>query len=119
MRLDFLAWLLMFVVLGRICRILRGRAAASPFWDGLAFGGVLYVLAYYYLGIFNAWYFAPADLIAVLYVGRFAILSWKKMPRWNRLVATMLLFVVLVQNVSLSALYIFERKNIVQAFRQG
>ena len=27
----------------------------------------------------------------------------------------MLLFVVLVQNVSLSALYIFERKNIIQA----
>jgi len=41
MRLDFLAWLLIFVVLGRIYLILRGRAAASPLWDGLAFGGVL------------------------------------------------------------------------------
>ena len=114
-RLDFLAWLLMFVVLGRICLILRGRAAASLLWDGLAFGGVLYVLAYYYLGLFNSWYLAPADLIAVLYVGRLAILSWEKMRRWNRVVATMLLCVVLVQDVSLSALYIFERKNVIQA----
>ena len=114
-RLDFLAWLLMFVVLGRICLILRGRAAASPLWDGLALGGVLYILAYCYLGIFNAWYLAPADLIAVLYVGRFAVLSWKKMGSWNKAVASMLVFIVLIQDVSLSALAVFERKNVIQA----
>ena len=114
-RLDFLAWLLMFVVLGRICLILRGRAAASPLWDGLAFGGVPYVLAYYYLGIFNAWYLAPADLIAVLYVGRLAVLSWKKMGSWNKVVASMLIFIVLIQDLSLSALAVFERKNVIQA----
>jgi hypothetical protein len=114
-RLDFLAWLLIFVLLGRICLILRGRAAVSPLWDGLAFGGVFYVLAYYYLSIFNAWYLAPADLIAVLYVGRLAILSWKKMRSWNKIVASMLVFTVLIQDVSLSALAVFERKNVIQA----
>ena len=102
-------------MLGRIYLILRDRAAASPLWDGLAFGGVLYVLAYYYLGIFNAWYLAPADLIAVLYVGRFAVLSWKKMGSWNKVVASMLVFTVLIQDVSLSALAVFERKNVIQA----
>jgi len=115
MRLDFLAWLLMFVVLGRICLILRGWAAASPLWDGLAFGGVLYVLAYFYLGIFNAWYLAPADFIAVLYVGRFAVLSWKKMGSWNKAAASILVFTVLIQDISLSALAVFERKNVIQA----
>jgi hypothetical protein len=114
-RLDFLAWLFMFVVLGRIYLILRHRAAVSPFWDGLGFGGVLYVLAYYCLGIFNAWYLAPADFIAVLYVGRFAVLSWTKMRSWNKAVASVLVFTVLVQNVSLSALAVFERKNVIQA----
>jgi hypothetical protein len=114
-RLDFLVWLLMFIVLGRICLILRGRAAASPLWDGLAFGGVLYVLAYYYLGIFNAWYLAPADLIAVLYVGRLAVLSWQKIGSWNKVVASMLVFTVLMQDLSLSALAVFERKNVIQA----
>jgi hypothetical protein len=114
-RLDFLAWLLMCVVLGRICLIVRGRAAASPLWDGLAFGGVLYVLAYYYLGIFNAWYLAPADLIAVLYVGRLGVLSWKKMGSWNKAAASILVFTVLIQDVSLSALAVFERKNVIQA----
>jgi hypothetical protein len=115
MRLDFLAWLLMFVVLGRICLILRGRAAASPLWDGLAFGGVVYVLAYYYLGIFNAWYLAPADFIGVLYVGRFAVLSWKRMDSWNKAVASILVFTFLIQDVSFSALAVFERKNVIQA----
>ena len=115
MRLDFLAWLFLSVVLGRIYLILRHRAAVSAFWDGLAFGGVLYVLAYYCLGIFNAWYLAPADFIAVLYVGRFAVLSWKKMRPWNKVVASMLVFTVLIQDISLSALAVFERKNVIQA----
>jgi hypothetical protein len=114
-RLDFLAWLFMSVVLGRIFLILRHRAAVSPFWDGLAFGGLLYVLAYYCLGIFNAWYLAPADFIAVLYVGRFAVLSWKKMRSWYKAVASMLVFTILIQDVSLSALAVFERKNLIQA----
>ena len=114
-RLDFLALLLMSVVLGRIYLILCHRTGVSPFWDGLAFGGVLYVLAYYCLGIFNAWYLAPADFVAVLYVGRFAILSWKKMRSWNKAVASMLVVTVLIQDVSLSALAVFERKNLIQA----
>jgi hypothetical protein len=31
-----------------------------------------------YLGMFRVYYMAPVDLIAVLYVGRFAVLSWEK-----------------------------------------
>ena len=75
----------------------------------------LYGFAYYYLGIFNTWYLAPADLIAVLYVGRLAVLSWKKMGSWNKVMASMLIFVVLIQDLSLSALAVFERKNVIQA----
>ena len=114
-RLDFLHCLFMFVVLGRIYLILRHQAVASPLWDGLAFGGVAYVLAHYYLGIFNAWYLAPADLIAVLYVGRFAVLSLKKTGPCNKAIASMLVFTVLIQDVSLSALAVFERKNVIHA----
>jgi hypothetical protein len=74
-RVDLLPWLLMGVLLARIYLILRHRVAALLFWDGLAAGGVAYFLAYIYLSMFRVHYPAPADLIAVLYVGRFAFVG--------------------------------------------
>jgi hypothetical protein len=116
LRLDLLAWLLLAVVLGRIYLILRHRATPSPLWDGLAFGGVACLLAYVVgLRMFGAIYLAPVDLIAVLYVGRFAVLSWKKMRWWGKLTATMLAFTVVLQDVSFSAFAVFERKNDIRA----
>jgi hypothetical protein len=41
--------------------------------------------------------------------------SWKKMGSWNKVVASMLIFIVLIQDLSLSALAVFERKNVIQA----
>jgi hypothetical protein len=71
-------------MLGRIYLILRHRVAPSPFWDGLPFGGVAFFIAYLYLGMFRTYYLAPVDLIAVLYIGRFLVLSWKKTPSWDK-----------------------------------
>jgi hypothetical protein len=53
-------------------------------WDGLAVGGVACFFGYLFLGMFSHYYLAPVDLIAVLYVGRFAILSWPSMHGWSR-----------------------------------
>jgi hypothetical protein len=116
LRLDLLAWLLLAVVLGRIYFILRHRAAPSPLWDGLAIGGVACFLAYVVgLRIYGPIYLAPVDLIAVLYVGRFAVLSWKTIRSWRKLAVSILAFVVLLQDVSLSAFALFERKNVIHA----
>ena len=84
-RVDLLAWLLVAAVLGRTYLILRHRVAPLLLWDGLAFGGVACFLAYLYLSMFSTYYLAPVDLIAVLYVGRFAVLSWKKMRSWAKI----------------------------------
>jgi len=115
LRVDLLAWLFVAVVLGRIYLILRHRAAPLLLWDGLAFGGVAYFLAYQVLRIFSAYYLAPVDLIAVLYVGRFAVLSWEKMRSWSKVAALMLAFTVVLQAVSLSTIAAFERKNAIHA----
>jgi hypothetical protein len=112
---DLLAWLFVAVVLGRIYLILRHRVAPLLLWDGLAFGGVACFLAYLYLNMFSTYYLAPVDLIAVLYVGRFAVLSWKKMRSWGRIAAMVLTFIVLLQDVSVSAFAVFERKNDIHA----
>jgi hypothetical protein len=116
LRLDLVAWLLLAVALGRIYLILRQRATPSLLWDGLAFGGVACLLAYVVgLRMFGAIYLAPVDLIAVLYVGRLAVLSWKKMRWWGKLAASMLAFTVLLQDVSFSTFAVFERKNDIHA----
>jgi hypothetical protein len=114
LRNDLLAWLLVAAVLGRIYLILRHRTEPASVWDGLAFGGVSCFLAYIYLGIFHNYYSAPVDLIAVLYVGRFAILSWKRMRSWSKATASVLAFTVLLQDVAFSAVSGIERKNIIK-----
>jgi hypothetical protein len=116
LRLDLLAWLFVAIVLGRVYLILRHRAAAVPFWDGLACGGVACFLAYVIgLRIFSAWYLAPVDLIAVLYVGRFAALSWNKIRSWRKLAALILACTIVLQSVLFSAFAVFERKNDIHA----
>jgi len=114
-KVDLLAWLYVAVVLNRTYLVLRHRAVPSPLWDSLAFGGVACFAGYLCLGMFSTNYLAPVDLIAVLYVGRFAILSGEKMRLWSKVAAFILLFAVLLQDVSVSAFYVFERKNVTHA----
>ena len=114
-KLDLLAWLLVAVLLGRACLILRHRVVPSLLWDGLALGGVGCFTAYLCLGMVSLYYLAPVDLIAVLYIGRFAILSRGKVKLWSKVASSILLFAVLIQNASLSAFFVFEEKNIIHA----
>jgi hypothetical protein len=114
-RVALLPWLLVAVLLGRIYLILRHRVAPLLLWDGLAFGGVACFLAYAYLSMFSVYYLAPVDLIAVLYVGRFAVLSWKEMRPWGKIAGMLLAFLVLFQDVLVSAFVVFERKNVIHA----
>jgi len=113
LRIDLLAWLFVAFAIGRIFRVLRHQVASSLLWDGLAFGGVACFFAYLYLDIFGIYYLAPVDLIAVLYVGRFAALSWEKMRFWGRIPVILLAFTVLLQDVLVSAYDVFERKNVI------
>ena len=114
-RLDFLAWWFVAIVVRRTYLILRRSVTPVPFWDGLALGGVGCFAAYLYLRLASHYYLAPVDLIAVLYVGRLLILSWRKMPRGMAVTALALVLVVLLQFVSYSAFILFERKNVVYA----
>jgi hypothetical protein len=112
-RVDLLAWVFVALVLGRTYLILRRRVAPLLLWDGLAFGGMTCFLAYLYLSMFSTYYLAPVDLIAALYIGRFAVLSWKKMRSWGKIAASLLVSIVLFQDVLGSAFAMFERKNVI------
>src|SRR5712671_2813585 len=64
--------------------------------------------------MYDRYFLAPVDLIAIMYVGRFTILSWKYLAMWSKVVAFLVVLIVLVQEVVLSCLATLERKNIIQ-----
>jgi len=115
LKMDLLAWLFLAVVVGRSCLIWRRRIAPSLLWDGLAYGAAAYFAGFLFLGLVSPYYLAPMDVIAVLYLGRIAVLSWGKMQPGIRVAALLLLFAILFQNVSLSVFREFERKNFIRA----
>ncbi len=114
-RLDLLVWALVAVVLARIFLILRRKVAPALLWDGLALAGIGYFAGYLSLRMYSAYFLAPVDLIAVLYLGRLAVLSMKNMGLGTKLCALALLSLVLLQDVSLSAFRMYERKNVIHA----
>jgi hypothetical protein len=115
LRLDLLAWILVGVLLVRLRGIYQRRIQPSLLWDSLAFGGVIYFAAYLRLGIFRPYYLAPVELISVMYVGRFALLSWDEMLPWKRAATIGVTCLVAVQWVAHSAFHVLERQNSLQA----
>ncbi len=115
LRLDLLVWALVAVVLTRIFQILRRKVAPMPLWDGLGLAGVGCLAGYLTLRMNSAYFLAPADIIAVLYLGRLTVLSMKNMGRVPRVCALAFLALVLLQDFSLSAFRMYERKNVIQA----
>jgi hypothetical protein len=111
---DFIAWIFLIFFLSRVYLIMRGDKSPVPFWDGLALGGVAYLLFYQFFRMYDQYLLAPVDLIAIMYVGRFTILSWKYLATWSRVVAFLVALIVVVQGVVLSCLATLERKNIIQ-----
>ena len=114
-QLDLLVWVLVAVVLARIFLILRRKTPPSVLWDGLALAGVGCFAGYLDLRMQSTYYLAPVDLIAVLYLGRLAILAFKNMEFRTRLCVLALVSVVLLQDLSVSAFHTYERKNVIRA----
>ncbi len=115
LKLDLLVWTLVVVVLARIVQILRGKAAPDLLWDGLGLAGVSCLAGYLILQMNSAYFLAPADIIAVLYLGHLALLYRKNMAPVTRLCALALLTLVVLQDFSLSAFRMYERKNVIHA----
>jgi hypothetical protein len=113
--LDLLVWVLLAVVLGRVIQILRGKAAPMLLWDGLALGAVACLVGYHILRMNAGYFLAPADIIAVLYLGHLTALSLISMSRTQKLVTVSLLVLIVLQDSSLSAFRMYERKNVIHA----
>jgi hypothetical protein len=115
LELDLLVCVLVAVVLARTIQIFRRKVQPVLLWDGLGLAGVACFAGYLILRMNSSYFLAPADIIAVLYVGRFAVLSLKNIGRGPRLCALALAILVFMQDFSLSAFRMYERKNVIHA----
>jgi len=115
LKLDLLVWIFTAAVLARILQILRHKAAPSLLWDGMALAGIACFVGYLILRMESGYFLAPVDLIAILYLGHLARLSLRNMGLGIRLGALALLTIVVLQDFSLSAFRMYERKNVIHA----
>ena len=118
LKLDLLAWLLVGFTFTRAFKIIRRGDTPALLWDGFAAGAVVYFLAYLYLRLPSVYYLTPVDMIAVLYLGRFAALSWTGLKVWRRTATWTLATILLLQSQVVTAFRVFERKNVVHAKTQ-
>lgn len=112
---DFVALVLVIAVAVRSVSILRRRVQPSLLWDGLALGAVCFYAGYCALRMYSAYYLAPVDCIAVLYLGHGLSRSWSKLGAWTRSIIVVVTVLVVVQDLSLSCFRIYEEKNVIHA----
>jgi len=114
LRFDWLVWVFAAFTLVRMYHVVRGAAAPVLLWDGLACGAMVYFFAYLALRMVSEYYLAPADLIALLYLGRFLLLSWGGMRTPFRAVSAAVAALVVVQILDWSVIRVVERKYVIQ-----
>ena len=98
--------------MGSPCLAICGRRGEQDLFDPALSGGsilvvgwtgcrrcglLLFLLIFGYICRFQ--YLAPVDLIAVLYIGRFAILSWPTMYAGSKTLVLLVTSTILLQNV--------------------
>lgn len=115
LRVDLLAWLFLVIWAVRTLRLLRGDVAPSLIYDGLGTAGAACFSGYIALAMFSAYYLAPVDMIAIVYLGRVVAMGWAKWSPGVRSTVLVCGVVVCLQDLSLSSLRVYERKNVVRA----
>jgi hypothetical protein len=112
---DLLSWLFVAIALGRGYLIIRYKVVPSLLWDGVAVGGLAFFLGYQSLHLFSAYYMAPVDVLAILYLGRLVMSSWKRMPNWGKMATSSVALFIALQNFSFLSLIVFEQKNYIHS----
>lgn len=92
----------------RVAAMLRDRSAFDPLWDSAAVGAVVFAAGYIALGMYRPHYVAPANLIAVAYLGRRIALAVPAQRRL-RLAATLGALMAII-SLRVDARWLMDRK---------
>jgi hypothetical protein len=110
---DWPAFVLIVIILARIIRYLLFKGQLDPLWDSLAVGAVICFSGLVAMRLYSCYYTAPADLIAILYLGWIGH-SWVSKRSGLRSVAVVAIYVcIVVNNAGYSAFRVIERKSII------
>jgi len=114
-RVDLLAWVLVATVMARFTLVFKRKLNPSPLWDGIAIGAVAYMFGYIALRMHAAYYLAPVDLVAVLYLGHLLFACWNSWGHAAKAWAVGTAAIIILQAVGLSAFRMYERTNVIEA----
>lgn len=117
---NFLILSLIVVYLLRCLFLIATRRSFDRFWDAIGLGAIFYFLAFVKLGLFNNYYLAPADFLAILYFGNLIsqlLLRTAQsdlVKRFIPLAAVGLCAILVIpQNLDQSATHLLYRKNTI------
>jgi hypothetical protein len=82
-------------------------------WDSLAVGALAYFICIVGVGLYAAYYAAPVDFVALLYLGRISLL-WLSKPTTIRVsLVTAIFLSVLLHDAAYSSFRVIERKSVI------
>lgn len=112
-KVDFLLFVFLALVVIRALKLFRGQSKPNPFWDPLAAGGAIYAVAIIGLRMFEGYYMAPVDAIAILFLLQWAH-SWRLETKTVRtFVVAVVCLVSVVQNLACASVFLTMRKNMI------
>jgi hypothetical protein len=118
LKLDLLLDIFIVTMISRLIYLIYSRQLPNSFWDSLAVGTFLYFLSYIKLQIFNSYYMAPVDFIAILYLGQLVYPWFKKKKVAYSLITTLVIFLILGRNTAYCFYNIAARKNFINGKTQ-
>ncbi len=118
LRVDWLLLIFTLAVCVRAARIVFSGGRVDPLWDSLAVGAAAYYLSIIALRIYSAYYMAPPDFIALLYLARLAINALQENQKIVSYALATALLCVVVHRAVYSSFRVLERKSIITAKRQ-
>jgi hypothetical protein len=110
---DWLAVILLAVVIVRFARLLLSSGQLDPMWDSLAAGALAYFFGVLSLRIYSSYYMAPVDFIALLYLARLSLIWLSRPTRVRVSVVAFVFLCVLLHDAAYSSLRIVERKAVI------
>jgi hypothetical protein len=111
--IDWMAWLLLAVFLFRLVRWLSDKDELDPPWDSLAVGALAYFFAILALRLISSYYLAPVDLVAFVYLGRFALTVLPTTAKLGRALGGTVFVCLLVHDAAYSSFRVIERKSLI------
>lgn len=113
LKLHLLIDIFIMTLLSRLIYLIYSRKLPNSFWDSLAVGIFLYFFVYIKLQIFNSYYMAPVDFIAILYLGQLVYPWFKEKKVAYSLITTLVIFLIVGRNTAYSFYNLAERKNFI------